>query len=83
VRYNTLMATSRTPEPEQQVVIFYPFKGRAVRTLNQFVHLSVEATENANHRQRRHPERKQTRSGILHTTFLVDATAAGDFDDGE
>lgn len=77
------MATSHTPEPEKSVAIFYPFKGWAARTLTQFVHLSAEATESARHRQRRRPERKQSKAGILHTTFLVDAAAAGDFDDGE
>jgi|GEM_PF-756938 hypothetical protein len=77
------MATSRTPEPEQRVIIFYPFKGRAVRTVTQFVHLSIEASENARHIKQRPSERKRSKTGILHTTFLVDAAADGDFDDGE
>lgn len=77
------MATSQPPEQEKRVIIVYPFKGRAIRTVTQFAHLSLEASESARHRQRRHPERTRTKAGILHTTFLVDAAAAGDFDDGE
>lgn len=82
VRYNTSVANAK-PETKEEVVLVIPFKGRASRSLTQFAHLRLEASEFHLNRRRRRPESTPSKEGILRTSFILDAASSGDFDDGE
>ncbi len=82
VRYNTGVITTEN-ETKEEVVLIIPFKGRATRSLTQFAHLRLEASEFHLSRRRRQPKSSPSKEEILRTVFIVDAVSNGDFDDGE
>lgn len=76
------MASTKS-ETKEEVVLIIPFKGRASRSLTQFAHLRLEASEFHLDRRRRRPKSATSKEGMLRTAFIVDAASGGDFDDGE